>query len=188
MLLSVVYSTLENKRYIRVSDRYNGFAPPETRLPMTMVGGISMMVGLFWFAWTNGPEVPWIVSVIGTAPFGFGMVLVYLGIISYLIDSYTIYAASVLAGNAVLRSLFGAVFPLFTTYASIPVPARMSPRLTAVIPDVRLPRHSLGVIDSSLPRSSLRASTLLLLQVWSSHQNSVQVRRTVGGAYETDAR
>lgn len=35
---------------------------------------------------------------------------------NYLIDAYTIYAASVLAANSVLRSIFGAVFPLFTTY------------------------------------------------------------------------
>ena len=34
----------------------------------------------------------------------------------YLIDSYVIFAASVLAANSVLRSLFGAIFPLFTTY------------------------------------------------------------------------
>lgn len=44
------------------------------------------------------------------------MVLVFLSIMNYLIDAYTIYAASVLAANSVLRSLFGAVFPLFTTY------------------------------------------------------------------------
>ncbi|TQS32563.1 hypothetical protein Golomagni_07117 [Golovinomyces magnicellulatus] len=35
---------------------------------------------------------------------------------NYLIDSYVIFAASVLAANSVLRSLFGAAFPLFTTY------------------------------------------------------------------------
>ncbi len=44
------------------------------------------------------------------------MVLVFLGCMNYLIDAYTIYAASVLAANSVLRSIFGAVFPLFTTY------------------------------------------------------------------------
>lgn len=32
-----------------------------------------------------------------------------------LIDTYSVFAASVLAGNSVLRSIFGAVFPLFTT-------------------------------------------------------------------------
>lgn len=34
---------------------------------------------------------------------------------NYLIDSYTIYAASVLAANSVLRCIFGFAFPLFTT-------------------------------------------------------------------------
>ena len=31
-------------------------------------------------------------------------------------DSYTIYSASVLAANSMLRSTFAAIFPLFTTY------------------------------------------------------------------------
>lgn len=72
-------------------------------------------------------------SIAAGVPFGFGMVLVFLGIMNYLIDAYTvsilshailrtpstnfaqIFAASVLAANAVLRSVFGAAFPLFTT-------------------------------------------------------------------------
>jgi hypothetical protein len=70
---------------------------------------------MFGFAWTNYPSIHWIVSIILTAPFGFGMVLVFLSCMNYLIDSYTIYAASVLAANSVLRSLFGAAFPLFTS-------------------------------------------------------------------------
>ena len=37
-------------------------------------------------------------------------------IFNYLVDTYTIYAASVLAANSVLRSLFGFAFPLFATY------------------------------------------------------------------------
>jgi hypothetical protein len=43
------------------------------------------------------------------------MVLVFLSIMNYLIDAYLIYAASALAANSVLRSLFGAAFPLFTS-------------------------------------------------------------------------
>src|ERR1700712_1119958 len=70
---------------------------------------------MFWFAWTNYPSIHWSASIIGTAPFGFGMVLVFLSIMNYLIDTYVIYAASVLAATSVLRSLFGAAFPLFTT-------------------------------------------------------------------------
>jgi hypothetical protein len=43
------------------------------------------------------------------------MVLVFLSVLVYLVDAYLVYAASVLAANSVLRSLFGAAFPLFTT-------------------------------------------------------------------------
>ena len=42
-------------------------------------------------------------------------VLIFLSVFNYLIDGYTIFAASVLAANAILRSLFGFAFPLFTT-------------------------------------------------------------------------
>lgn len=57
-------------------------------------------------------------SVAAGAPFGFRPVLVFLGVFNYLIDAYTIYSASVLAANSALRSLFGAAFPLFTSYYS----------------------------------------------------------------------
>ncbi|KAL8761373.1 MAG: hypothetical protein Q9184_002505 [Pyrenodesmia sp. 2 TL-2023] len=91
-------------------------AAPEARLPPRMIGSVCIPIGLFLFAWTSYHNVHWIVSVIFTAPFGFGMVLLFLSVTNYLIDAYTIYAAMVLAANSVLRSMFGATFPLFTTY------------------------------------------------------------------------
>lgn len=120
MLAAVVYTIPDNKRYNRIADAATKAgsltgAPPEARLPPAILGSIFLPIGLFWFAWTNFPSVHWSVSIIGTAPFGFGMVLVFLSIMNYLIDSYTMYAASVLAANSVLRSLFGAIFPLFTS-------------------------------------------------------------------------
>jgi hypothetical protein len=117
MIAAVIYSILDNKRYNRVIEASDsGIAPPEARLPPAIVGSVVMPVGLFWFAWTNSPSIHWIVSIMAGAPFGFGMVLVFLYIMNYLIDAYLIYAASVLAANSVLRSLFGAAFPLFTSY------------------------------------------------------------------------
>ncbi|KAJ5717601.1 hypothetical protein N7488_003247 [Penicillium malachiteum] len=116
MMIAVALNMYDNKRYVRIHKKHNGFAPPEARLPPTMLGGLAIPIGLFWFAWTNYPSIHWIVCVIATAPFGFGMVFVFLGIMNYLIDSYTIYAASVLAANSIIRSCFGAGFPLFTTY------------------------------------------------------------------------
>lgn len=46
-----------------------------------------------------------------SAPFGLGSVLVVLPMMNYFVDSYIIYAASVLAGGAILRSIMGAVAP-----------------------------------------------------------------------------
>jgi MFS family permease len=116
MVVAVLYAVLDNKRYHRVSEAHNGAAPPEARLPPAIIGSVLLPVGLFWFAWTNGPGVHWIVPIIASGFFACGLVLVFLSLLNYLIDSYVVYAASVLAANAVLRSLFGAAFPLFTTY------------------------------------------------------------------------
>ncbi|CAN9442935.1 unnamed protein product [Alternaria alternata] len=116
MILATAYSIWDNKRYNKVADASpGGVAPPEARLPPAILGSIVMPIGLFWFAWTNGPSIHWIVSIIASVPFGFSMVLVFLSIMNYLIDAYLIYAASALAANSVLRSLFGAAFPLFTS-------------------------------------------------------------------------
>jgi len=116
MMVGVLYAMLDNRRYARVAAKHNGNAPPEARLPLAMVGSVLLPVGLFWFAWTNGPETHWVVPIIASGFFAAGLVLVFLALLTYLIDSYTVFAASVLAANAVLRSLFGAAFPLFTTY------------------------------------------------------------------------
>jgi len=119
MMVAVVYNIWDNHRYMRAEDvavsKGARGAPPEARLPPALIGSVCLPIGLFVFAWTNYPSIHWIVCVIFTAPFGFGMVLVFLSVMNYLIDSYTIYAASVLAANSIIRSLFGAVFPLFTT-------------------------------------------------------------------------
>ncbi|KAL3441978.1 major facilitator superfamily domain-containing protein [Aspergillus insuetus] len=115
-LLGALYTLYDNKRYIRAQKRAGGFAPPEERLQPCMVSSITIPVGLFWFAWTNFASIHWIVSIIALVPFGFGLILIYLGIVNYLIDSYTIFAASALAAMSILRYLFGAVFPLFTPY------------------------------------------------------------------------
>lgn len=115
IFLGTTYAVFDNKRFVRVQDRHNGFAPPEARLPLCMVSSIALPIGLFWFAFSNSPSTHWIVSVAAMVPFGFGILLIYLGIVNYLLDAYTVYAASVLAGMSIIRYMFGAIFPLFTT-------------------------------------------------------------------------
>ncbi|KAK2064177.1 major facilitator superfamily transporter [Colletotrichum caudatum] len=115
MIAAVTFTVFDSRRYLKVSAAHGGFAPAEARLPPSMIGACLLPIGLFWFAWTNGPEIHWIVPIIASGFFAAGLVLVFLSLLNYLIDSYVIFAASVLAANSVLRSLFGAAFPLFTT-------------------------------------------------------------------------
>ncbi|KAH7329148.1 major facilitator superfamily transporter [Stachybotrys elegans] len=116
MFLAVLGALWDNKRYTRIASKSGGVAAPEVRLPPAIVGSILLPIGEFWFAWTNGPEIHWVVSIIGAGFFSSGITLVFLSLSNYLIDSYVIYAASVLAASAVLRSLFAVAFPLFTSY------------------------------------------------------------------------
>lgn len=102
--------------YKKKSLATKGLLAPEERLPPAFIGAVLLTIGFFWFAWTNSPSIHWMVSIAAGVPIGYGMIMVFLPILNYLIDAYTIYAASVLAANASLRSLFGAAFPLFTTY------------------------------------------------------------------------
>ena len=112
MLLGLLYTILDDwRRYQNLGET----ATPESRLPPGMIGAIVLPIGMFGFAWTNSPTIHWSASVILAAPYGFGTVLVFISILVYLIDAYTIYAASVLAAGAMLRAFIGAAFPLFTT-------------------------------------------------------------------------
>ncbi|TQB72010.1 hypothetical protein MPDQ_007173 [Monascus purpureus] len=86
---------------------------PEWRLPPAIGGAPLVTIGMFIFAWTIYPNVHWIGPIIGSAVFAAGMILVYTGIFTFLVDAYPLYAASALSANSFARSSFGGVFPLF---------------------------------------------------------------------------
>ncbi|ODV82057.1 MFS general substrate transporter [Suhomyces tanzawaensis NRRL Y-17324] len=102
-------------RYALAMDANNGKPVPEERLPPMMIGGIFFSIGLFWFGWTGNyaQHIHWIVPTIGLGFIGFGLILVFMPCLNYIIDCYLSLAASALAGNAFIRSAFAAAFPLF---------------------------------------------------------------------------
>lgn len=85
---------------------------PEYRLPLLPLGAMFIPAGLFIYGWTADYKVHWIAPIIGTAVVGIGNLIVFMSIQMYLVDTFTIYAASALACNTVVRSLAGAVLPL----------------------------------------------------------------------------
>ncbi|KAF7534269.1 hypothetical protein G7054_g6362 [Neopestalotiopsis clavispora] len=111
MIIYVFMETSYRKKITRDPSKQT----PEARLDPAILGGVLLPVGLFWFAWTSYTSIHWAVSIVGSSLFGMGQVLLFISLINYVIDAYTVFAASALAGNAILRALFGAAFPLFTT-------------------------------------------------------------------------
>lgn len=85
---------------------------PEYRLPLLPFATLLLPIGLFLYGWTAEYRIHWIVPMIATGCIGVGSIIIFMAIQMYLVDAYTIYAASALAANAVVRSTAGAVLPL----------------------------------------------------------------------------
>ena len=113
MAIATAASPYINRVYATWVKKLGG-PKPEARLPHLILLSWLVPIGLFWFAWTADTSIHWASCIISGIPFGIGFVVLSLGITSYLIDCYGKYAASALAANAILRSCFGAGFPLFS--------------------------------------------------------------------------
>ena len=84
----------------------------EYRLPPLIPGSVLIPIGLFIYGWSAQKHVFWIVPIIGTMFVGLGLLATFMPIQTYLVDAFTIHAASAIAANTVLRSLVGALLPL----------------------------------------------------------------------------
>ncbi|KAK9319970.1 major facilitator superfamily domain-containing protein [Lipomyces orientalis] len=90
----------------------DGEMKPEYRLVPVLVGGSLLPIGLLWYGWTAQYKVFWFAPIIGMAFIGMGMITIFVPVSTYLVDAFTIYAASATAANTVFRSLGGAFLPL----------------------------------------------------------------------------
>jgi hypothetical protein len=75
-------------------------------------GGILLAAGQLLFAWTYQSRVHWIALILAGLPFVAGNTIIFIYSANYLIQAYGDFAASALAGNALVRSVMGAVLPL----------------------------------------------------------------------------
>ncbi|THH30533.1 hypothetical protein EUX98_g3669 [Antrodiella citrinella] len=86
----------QDKIYVRLQKQNDGVGKPEFRL-----------------RWTARANIHWIVPDIGLVFVGLGIIVPWLSINTYIIDAFTLYAASALATVMCLRSICGFGFPLF---------------------------------------------------------------------------
>ncbi|KAJ3505032.1 hypothetical protein NLJ89_g7631 [Agrocybe chaxingu] len=112
-IVSQVNARVMDKIYIYFKKKNNGVGEPEFRLPSMMPGTILLPFGLLLSGWSAQQGLHWIVTDVGIACVGAGMILVFQAIQTYLVDAFTLHAASALAAASCLRSLAGFGFPLF---------------------------------------------------------------------------
>ncbi|KAH6605039.1 major facilitator superfamily [Trichoderma cornu-damae] len=113
-LIATLTIILQVPWYNRKLAANNGIPIPEWRLPNMMAGGVAFAGGIFWFGWTGYKEsIHWAVPAVSGILTGFGLMSIFLQALNYIVDAYLMFAASALAGNTFMRSLFGAAFPLF---------------------------------------------------------------------------
>ena len=123
----------------RVRKSYPSFLPSQTpiaddlSLASMLPGAIIMPLGLLLSGWSAQKGLHWAVTDVvrslsqshpyiyilihlsfqGIALVGGGLILGFQSMQTYIIDAFTLHAASALAATSCLRSLFGFAFPLF---------------------------------------------------------------------------
>ena len=114
-------------------DPETGKVPPEAMVSVVCIAAVLAPIGELWFAWTCVPPVHWIWPILASIPFAAGNTAVFIYASNYLAQSYgskcppqsdtlfcaicgslsqIVYAASAMAGNAVIRSILGGTLPL----------------------------------------------------------------------------
>ncbi|KAG2753484.1 MFS general substrate transporter [Suillus brevipes Sb2] len=102
-----------DKVYVYFKNKHGGVAKPEFRLPAMVPGSVLLPIGCLIVGWTSEAHTHWIAPDIGITLVGAGIILSFQCIQAYIIDCFTLHAASALAAASCLRSLAGFGFPLF---------------------------------------------------------------------------
>ncbi len=94
VVLATIAAYVDYKYYIKMQKEKNTpILSPEYRLRSSIVGSFLVPIGLFWFAWTSQPSIHWIVPIIVSVFFACGLVMVFMSLLNYLVDSCTFLPA-----------------------------------------------------------------------------------------------
>ncbi|KAI0132203.1 major facilitator superfamily transporter [Xylariales sp. AK1849] len=110
-----ICAPLQDRIYAAFKARNPGPGRPEYRVPMMVPGALLVPTGLLIYGWTAEYKTHWIGPNIGACLMAAGIIIGFQCVQTFLVDTYTRYAASAVAAGTVLRSLAGFGFPLFAS-------------------------------------------------------------------------
>jgi MFS family permease len=115
-ILGTILSLSTNHWYYSSATRNTevpGTPIPEARLYAAVIGGfVGVTGGMFVYGWAAYPSVHWLAVTVGLTMVGFGTTAVVISIANYLIDAYSMYAASALAAVGLVENMAIAFLPL----------------------------------------------------------------------------
>ncbi|KAI0060642.1 MFS general substrate transporter [Artomyces pyxidatus] len=114
VVIGSILGFISNMHQERLYQKGHQKRGPEARLYWACCGGVLFPIGMFIYAWTTFPSVPWIAMAIAITIFIWATFIIYLSSFSYLADCYGPYASSAIAGQSLCRNLVAMAFPLFT--------------------------------------------------------------------------
>ncbi|TLS29408.1 hypothetical protein PpBr36_01489 [Pyricularia pennisetigena] len=112
LVAQIVFTWTSDAYVQRRAEREGNGMKPEYRLLWLPFGAAVLPIGFFIYGWTVEYKVHWIAPILGMGVVGVATILLFMSMTMYLIDSFTMYAASALAANTLIRSIAGAVLPL----------------------------------------------------------------------------
>lgn len=107
-----IFAVVSDRTVVRMTRANGGVYEPEMRVPYCTYFAMLIPISFFWYGWAADKHAHWIVPVIGVIPFSAGIIGVWTPANAYIIDAFPEYAASALAGFAVVRCTVGAFLPL----------------------------------------------------------------------------
>ena len=165
--MGAFYASIYTLTTLRAKAHRNGNLEPEDRLPPMMIGAAWLTIGLFWFAWTSSPRINAWPQILSGVPIGFGVQVILLQSLAYIIDIYLAKSNSAISGTVMVRSLVGGLFPLFAIrlYQRLHVSSPRCSGLFAGINEVSTP-GVLGIDSFGVLRAGARSNTSGILHLW----------------------
>lgn len=105
-LFSDAYATRKARR------RPGGVAKPEDHLPPLLFGSLLLPASLLLYGWTLQQQTMWLAPVVGSGLVAFAAMYSYIPVQIYVVDVYTLHAASATGAMTIIRSAIAAVVPL----------------------------------------------------------------------------
>lgn len=100
--------------YIKLRDSNKGVGQPEYRLPLVVIGSLTLPPVVALLGWVAQWHLPLPVLLFTVGLIGSTLLFGYLPLTAYIVDAFGLYSASAMTAVIVARCLMGTFFPLTT--------------------------------------------------------------------------